>query len=65
VLSDLRSETRIFLWFYRLLLWIFVVATIAATFGILYMSPHTKLFTTWMNSLCRKNLWFITQIPVH
>ncbi|ODM94120.1 Neuronal acetylcholine receptor subunit alpha-10 [Orchesella cincta] len=31
---------------YRLLLWIFVIATIAATFGILYMSPHTKLFTT-------------------
>lgn len=30
----------------RLLLWIFVVATIGATFGILYMSPHTKLFTT-------------------
>ncbi|CAL8102703.1 unnamed protein product [Orchesella dallaii] len=30
----------------RLLLWIFVIATIGATFGILYMSPHTKLFTT-------------------
>ena len=29
----------------RLLLWIFIVATISATFGILYMSPHTQLFT--------------------
>ncbi|CAG0890050.1 unnamed protein product [Darwinula stevensoni] len=29
----------------RLLLWVFIVATIGATFGILYMSPHTKLFT--------------------
>ncbi|CAG0921526.1 unnamed protein product [Notodromas monacha] len=29
----------------RLLLWVFIVSTIGATFGILYMSPHTKLFT--------------------
>lgn len=29
----------------RFLLWIFICATISATFGILYMSPHTKLFT--------------------
>ena len=29
----------------RLLLWIFILSTISATFGILYMSPHTQLFT--------------------
>ncbi|XP_069175739.1 neuronal acetylcholine receptor subunit alpha-10 [Procambarus clarkii] len=29
----------------RFLLWIFIVATISSTFGIMYMSPHTKLFT--------------------
>ncbi|XP_042210176.1 neuronal acetylcholine receptor subunit alpha-10-like isoform X1 [Homarus americanus] len=29
----------------RFLLWIFIIATISSTFGIMYMSPHTKLFT--------------------
>lgn len=29
----------------RFLLWVFIVSTVGATFGILYMSPHTKLFT--------------------
>ncbi|XP_066950107.1 neuronal acetylcholine receptor subunit alpha-10-like isoform X1 [Macrobrachium rosenbergii] len=29
----------------RFLLWIFIIATISTTFGIMYMSPHTKLFT--------------------
>ena len=29
----------------RFLLWIFIMATITATFSILYMSPHTQLFT--------------------
>lgn len=29
----------------RFLLWIFIISTIGATFGILYKSPHTKLFT--------------------
>ncbi|KAK3876955.1 hypothetical protein Pcinc_018292, partial [Petrolisthes cinctipes] len=29
----------------RFLLWVFLLATISATFGILYKSPHTKLFT--------------------
>lgn len=29
----------------RFLLWIFIISTIGATFGILYMSPHTKLFS--------------------
>lgn len=29
----------------RFLLWIFIISTVGATFGILYMSPHTKLFT--------------------
>ncbi|XP_065556207.1 neuronal acetylcholine receptor subunit alpha-10-like isoform X4 [Artemia franciscana] len=29
----------------RFLLWIFIIATVGSTFGILYMSPHTKLFT--------------------
>ena len=28
----------------RFLLWIFIFATISATFSILYMSPHTQLF---------------------
>ncbi|XP_043197753.1 neuronal acetylcholine receptor subunit alpha-10-like [Amphibalanus amphitrite] len=29
----------------RFLLWVFITSTVGATFGILYMSPHTKLFT--------------------
>lgn len=29
----------------RFLLWVFICATISATFGILYMSPHTQLFS--------------------
>lgn len=29
----------------RFLLWIFIIATVAATFGILYMSPHSRLFS--------------------
>ncbi|KAK8400692.1 hypothetical protein O3P69_002469 [Scylla paramamosain] len=29
----------------RFLLWTFIIATISTTFGIMYMSPHTKLFT--------------------
>ncbi|GAB6027786.1 Cholinergic receptor, nicotinic, alpha [Chamberlinius hualienensis] len=28
----------------RFLLWVFIIATVGATFGILYMSPHTQLF---------------------
>ncbi|XP_050735960.1 neuronal acetylcholine receptor subunit alpha-10-like isoform X2 [Eriocheir sinensis] len=29
----------------RFLLWTFIIATISTTFGIMYMSPYTKLFT--------------------
>lgn len=29
----------------RFLLWVFIISTLGATFGILYMSPHTKLFS--------------------
>ncbi|EFX76216.1 hypothetical protein DAPPUDRAFT_55424, partial [Daphnia pulex] len=29
----------------RFLLWIFIISTVAATFGILYMSPHSRLFS--------------------
>ena len=32
---------------FRFLLWVFICATISATFGILYMSPHTQLFSLW------------------
>ncbi|KAA0202738.1 hypothetical protein HAZT_HAZT000230 [Hyalella azteca] len=31
----------------RLLLWVFLVATVSSTFGIMYMSPHTRLFTAY------------------
>ncbi len=36
---------RIEVCMHRALLWLFLLATIASTIGILYMSPHTRLFS--------------------